>query len=95
MEAPAGKRPLSEVLTDLRNFIDTECERDGNQGFKHKKCGEPIKQVTLYVSIHDQMFGDSCAGDGQCKQFPLPYCPKCEGEPKNTVTCAHEPGFFA
>lgn len=59
-----------------------------SQVFTCKRCGSTIKCVTAFMSIHDAIWGDSCAGAGKVKRFAIPFCPKCEPPPAESG-CLH------
>jgi ribosomal protein L37AE/L43A len=92
MEAPTGMRSLKDISQDILTFLAKKCVKDGEDNYKCKKCGATIQKTTLYISMHGTEFS-SCAGSGEVQQRALPYCPECEGEPKEVRTCAHEPGY--
>ena len=87
MDAPAGSLSPEVFDETIARHISEEYEKLEN-GYTCKKCGSTIKQTTGYASMHSKEF-DNCTGGGEVKRFPLPYCPKCEGEPKRTQTCVH------
>ena len=89
MEAPAGRMDLDVLNAAIGQHITEHYEVNGDKRFVCKKDGSEIQQTTLYVSVHTKVFGDTCAGTGEVKNLPLPYCPECEGEPKNVFTCVH------
>lgn len=92
MNAP----PRGLCRTEFNGFIGRHCwERytKSTGGRVCKKCGSRILQVAGFASVHAVEFGDHCAGDGDVKRFPLPYCPNCEGKPTETSTCIHVPMF--
>lgn len=76
---------LVEVF--LKHIRDNYTKID-NKTYLCKTCNSKIQQVICYVSVHSKKFSD-CVGMGKVNQMPLPYCPKCEGKPKNTSTCMH------
>ena len=87
MEAPARMN-----WQDFNNAIESHVERfyeKTENGYKCKKCGAEIQQTTCTISIHTRLFDTRCVGTGEVRRVPLPYCLKCEGEPKNTSTCIH------
>jgi len=87
MEAP--KPGLSPA--DLNAAIKALFQRyqDTNGGWICGECRAKVQFVRCYVSIHDTPPGGVCAGMGEVKDFLLPYCPQCEGEPKSKSTCLH------
>ena len=88
MDAPPGRMSPDDFQRVLDEHVVAHFEK-GDGGYKCKRCGAVIKRVTGYASVHSAEFGDTCAGGGNVRQFPLPYCPNCEGEPKQTATCVH------
>ncbi len=93
MNAPAGMRPLSAIVADIKNWLkkNTTGIIGAEPLYRHTSCGNIIKQVTLYASLHDSPF-KGCAGGGEVKNLALPYCPTCEPDvPAATQrTCIHE-----
>lgn len=57
-------------------------------------CEEKHKHRTRYriaaVSVHDERFGEHCAGQGMVWNVPIPYCPECENVPSDRG-CVHVP----
>ena len=90
MEAPTKGLNPKQLEEFFKNHINKNYGKVAGEK-KHicKTCGSTIQQVICYVSVHDARFS-GCAGSGEVQQIPLPYCPKCEGEPKNTSTCVHQ-----
>ena len=66
-------------------FFSLECEP---LAWKCKKCGSTIWQATAFMSLHDAVWADSCAGSGEVKMVAIPYCPKCEVKPAESG-CLH------
>ena len=88
MEAPTRGLSPNAFFSAVEAHEEAHYEKKGD-GYVCKKCGSEILQETCYVSLHDARFGGKCAGSGEVKQIPLPFCPKCEGRPKRTHTCTH------
>ena len=88
MEAPVKGLSPEDLVKKFEDHIKDHYEKVNGVNVC-KKCGTRVEQVTCYISVHSKMFS-SCTGGGEVKQVPLPYCPKCEGVPKNTSTCMHE-----
>ena len=90
MEAPMKGLNPKQLEDFFKNHISKNYEKVAEEKkFICKTCGSAIQQATCFVSVHDVSFS-GCAGNGEVLQVPLPYCPKCEGEPKNTSTCVHQ-----
>jgi len=89
MNAPTGMKSPDDLMEDIKRHTVAHYEPDGQNGFKCKECGAQIQQTTCFVSVHNNQFGNMCAGSGKVKQLPLPYCPSCEGVPTRTSTCVH------
>jgi hypothetical protein len=49
-------------------------------GYVHS-CGTDIMGKELYLTVRDGVFGLS--GSGETRPETVPYCPKCEDEPKS------------
>lgn len=90
MEAPPAKLSPEEFGRFIKEHVISRYDKV-EERLVCRSCGSVIQQITCYVSIHTSLFADQCAGFGEVKRFPLPYCPKCEGEPKTTSTCIHMP----
>lgn len=88
MDAPEKKLNLDGFNQAIKKHTELHYEVTA-AGYVCKTCGGEIQQTTGYASIHSTEFGDECAGPGEVIKFPLPYCPKCEGEPKSISTCIH------
>jgi hypothetical protein len=75
----------------VTSYYNNRVEQRG-EGHFCKVCGEEIKYVRGYISLHDIRF-NSCAGWGEVANVNLPYCPKCESVPEQSG-CVHvEPTF--
>ena len=73
----------------INDYIDKKCKtKEGQKMFFCQVCDSKIQQTTCFVSIH-LLKESGCKGPGKVVKLPLPYCPLCEGEPKNTSTCVH------
>jgi len=51
-----------------------------SEGYVHS-CGQDIEAVTLYLTVRDGYF--NLSGSGETVPETVPYCPKCEDEPKS------------
>lgn len=67
----------------------TKSYKVAEEGYRCPTCDAIIMQTTLYVSLHDILFGDSCAGWGEVKAVNFPYCPICDGVPEIVRGCIH------
>jgi len=75
---------------DLESF-----ERELLQALKRGRCllcDRIMQLATVYVSVHATEFGNTCAGQGRCYPYLIPYCPNCELQPKEKG-CIHVPMF--
>jgi hypothetical protein len=91
MEAPAGRMDWLGFDEAIKKHIRDNyyLVKEGSRTYyKCRKCGTDIQQTTCYVSIHNKLFS-ICADSGRVICQPLPYCPTCEGAPKNIRTCVH------
>jgi hypothetical protein len=88
MEAPRKRLSQEQFNQAISRHVARHYRRKG-KGYVCKTDGASIKQTTCYVSVHTNLF-PNCAGGGEVRTTNLPYCPKCEGAPKNTSTCVHE-----
>lgn len=61
-------------------------------GFYCSMCNNLIMQTTIYISIYAKETRQH-AGFGKVKHAPYPYCPKCEGKPKNVSAYIRESIF--
>jgi len=87
MEIPLGRMSPEQFEQTIADHRDLHYEQVG-KNWKCKKCDVDILQTTGYVSIHSKMFS-ACTGGGEVQPISLPYCPNCEGVPKNTSSCVH------
>lgn len=88
MEAPAKRKTQEEFDAEVNAHLDAKCVQI-NGVWHCKECNGKISTATCFVSLHTVLF-DTCAGGGEVRQKPLPYCPTCEGKPKQVQTCVHE-----
>ncbi len=96
MNAPAGMRPLSDIQTNIDQWIATNTYITTAPPKPHcSTCRAVIQQTTLYASVHDSPF-PGCVGDGEVENLALPYCPVCEPVVPVTMqrTCIHETGGY-
>lgn len=95
MNAPAGMRPLKDIVADINAWVAANTNNATTpEAINCNKCSSIIQQVTLYASLHDSPFADMCAGGGEVENLALPYCPTCEPDvPAATQrTCIHTGG---
>jgi hypothetical protein len=92
MEAP--RKGLS--LADLNAAIKAHYQQfytDTQKGQTCKACGSLILMATCTVAVHRALPGGACDKEegfvNETQEFPLPYCPQCEGVPTTTHTCIH------
>lgn len=90
MNAPDGRRSISDVLRAIDSHVRGHYDVRPDLSITCKRCGGEIRSTPLVISIHTTAFASTCSGSGQVLELPLPFCPKCEGEPTKTRTCAHE-----
>ena len=88
MEAPQKGLTPEQLANAFENHIKNNYIRVDKKTYFCKDCNSQIQQATCHISIHDKEF-PGCVGTGKVETVPLPYCPECEGEPKNTSTCVH------
>jgi len=88
MEAPAKGLTPEEFQEAIRSHQEKYYTYDG-ANWRCNECNSVIAQTTCWVSMHAKEFGDQHAGDGEIRRFPLPFCPRCEGEPRKKDTCVH------
>lgn len=98
MEAPRIGLSLADLNAALKAHCQQMYEDITNDGLHCKGCGEKVEFVPCTVSIHYAAPDGACTDSGDVQHFPLPYCPKCEGEPTPKSTCVHmgapPPGKF-
>lgn len=90
MEAPPKGMSANDFVEFVRAYVAEHYEQKDGE-YVCKKDGAVIQQTTGVASIHFTEFKDACAGGGSVKRFPLPYCPVCEGKPREANTCVHVP----
>lgn len=88
MEPPAKRKTRSEFEAEVDAHLVAKCMQIENVWYC-KKCKDKIHAAVCYVSLHTVLF-EVCAGGGEVEQKPIPYCPTCEGEPKENASCIHE-----
>ncbi len=88
MDAPPGMMSPREFNEFLARHTTEHYEKQGEK-YVCKKCGADIWETTGQASLHSTEFGDLCSGTGEVRCFALPYCPNCEGSPKQVSTCVH------
>ncbi len=92
MKSPAGMRAQSAIQADIDQWVaDNTGNTESGGSICCNKCNTVIQATTLYASVHESGWSN-CAGFGEVKKLPLPYCPACEPDvPKNDQrTCIHE-----
>jgi hypothetical protein len=89
MEAPRIGLDMKGLNAAVKAHFRQMYEDNTNDGWHCKGCGGKILFAPCNVSIHETPPGGECVGFDEVKQFPLPYCPQCEGEPTSTSTCMH------
>lgn len=92
MEAPEKRISREDFEAVIKSHIEINYERVDESRYKCKKCGVMIEQVVGYVDIHPDELA-KCMITSKVSEFYLPYCPQCEGKPKNIRTCVHIPMF--
>ena len=55
--------------------------------------GSYIMQTTIYISVYVKETRQQ-AGFGEVRHVPYPYCPKCQGKPKNVSGHIRESMFL-
>jgi hypothetical protein len=81
----AFKKAIADHVTECYVELD---DGTGQQRYVCKHCGREVKQATAWISVHTLLF-EECAGWGEIRRIPLPYCPTCEGELTETRGCIH------
>lgn len=84
---PAGMGSPESLENEIAAHVAANYDESAS-GYTCKRCSSPIMQTTLYVSVHTRAF-NNCAGSGEVRHVPLPFCPKCEGEPDTPRSCIH------
>lgn len=96
MEIPKSKQTKEQFLGDIEKHVkENYALFDLDNFFYCKKCCNRIAWIICHVSVHDLVWEDVCAGGGQVVNAMVPYCPGCEGKPKNIgigcySACWHE-----
>ncbi len=91
MEPPKPKQSKTEFLQTIRAWVNGHCIENAGI-YVCRECGRRILWTTCEVSIHTRSTLSRCSGAGKVRRVPLPFCPECEGPPKNTSTCIHVDG---
>jgi len=80
----AQKRKGGQLTEDANWLVlmeSTMVQEEGElKGYIHNPCGEVVLAFIDYRPIWDGPF--PCSGSGRVKREVIPYCPKCEEEPK-------------
>ncbi len=56
--------------------------KSASDDFICNECGTKVLANIVNHTIYDDRFPNELAGSGRVKQEAVPYCPKCEKEPK-------------
>ncbi len=88
MEPPKPKLDKAGFLAVVESWTNQHYIGTEEEGYVCRECGHRVMRATCYVSIHTSLFA-ICAGSGKVWRAALPFCPQCEGAPKNTSTCIH------
>lgn len=89
MEPPEPKLNKEKFLAVIEAWTNQHYIGTGEEGYVCRECGSRIMRATCYVSIHTNLFPNTCAGSGKVWRAAIPFCPQCEGAPKNSSTCMH------
>ncbi len=98
MNAPAPMRTHAAIVSEIDAWVaDNTDNARAPLSIRCNNCSTAILQVTLYASVHDSPFANTCAGGGEVENLALPYCPTCEPDvPAATQrTCIHPGGDSA
>ncbi len=88
---PPRQRSVEEVERIIAAHVESRYRPTGVDGkFVCSTCGAEIAFDSCAISLHDRS-SDECKGPGNVYSVALPYCPRCEGKPTVTGTCAHIP----
>lgn len=86
METPK-RLNMPETLAAISAYYRDHC-----QGSTHQNacahCGGDIHRIRGFMLLHDQQFGDACAGPGRALRMEIPFCPRCEARPAE-YGCIH------
>ena len=83
MQTPNKIKPI-ELLEEIHKFY---LENTDSQG-QCLICREFTEIQLVYFSLHNDLFDDLCAGEGQVWRLSILYCPKCEDVPEEQG-CIH------
>lgn len=73
---------IEDVRQKVKDHLKTNCTQAGTPLLTTcNKCHCVIKFLTVPYTILDGVFASS--GSGRVENVAVPYCPNCEGEPKN------------
>jgi hypothetical protein len=90
MNAPQKSLSAEKFCRVFLDYIGKKCQKT-DDGYACATCGTRILFATAVVSLHVIEFEPECSGFGEVKHVPLPYCPQCEGKPREISTCVHLP----
>ncbi|MFH1839137.1 MAG: hypothetical protein ABH820_02500 [Patescibacteria group bacterium] len=92
VEAPINGSSLEHVKLLVMQHLQDNF-RNVKNNLVCKKCGSQIRTATLTISIYCKKAkedGNVGKSKDETETLPLPFCPKCEGEPEETSTIVYE-----
>jgi len=79
---------LAETQAKIAGFFSQRCRQTGPAELICTNCGGEIRRTRAFLSLHDERFGDACAGPARAWRMDIPYCTRCE-EPPSRYGCIH------
>lgn len=81
---------MTETLSAFSAWYRDHCRTLAGLRITCIHCGTEIHRVRGYMLLHDEQFGESCAGPGRALRMEIPFCPVCENRP-GEYGCIHMP----
>ena len=79
---------MPETLAAFSAFYRDECNQTADGRVICRACGGDIHRVRGFMLLHDEQYGEACAGPGRTLRMDIPFCPTCEGRPAE-YGCIH------
>ncbi len=81
---------MTDTLAAFAAYYRDRCVSPSERQVTCAHCGGDIHRVRGMLLLHDERFGDACAGPGRALRMDIPFCPQCEARPAE-FGCIHLP----